>query len=117
MIAVYPDFDVEPVVDQKDRVGRARIAAPARQFRRIGKPGLRAAAESHCKHAVFNRIARRVRMTPLPQADGLIEEAPGIGNHLRAARGIIDAPLFRAVPPGTSLGPIDSVIQASPAPT
>src|SRR3546814_21168076 len=83
MIAVYPDFDVEPVVDQKDRVGRARIAAPARQFRRIGKPGLRAAAESHCKHAVFNRIARRVRMTPLPQADGLIEEAPGIRSEER----------------------------------
>src|SRR3546814_2499453 len=80
---------------------------PARQFRRIGKPGLRAAAESHCKHAVFNRIARRVRMTPLPQADGLIEEAPGIGNHLRAARAIIAAPLFRAVPLGNDIGAIE----------
>src|SRR3546814_4049623 len=102
MIAVYPDFDVEPVVDQKDRVGRARIAAPARQFRRIGKPGLRAAAESHCKHPVLNRIARRVRTTPLPQAPGLIEETPGIHNQLRAARGMISTTLTTARPPGST---------------
>src|SRR3546814_13139763 len=66
-------------------------------------------------HAVFNRIARRVRMTPLPQADGLIEEAPGIGNHLRAARGIIAAPLFRAVPLGNDIGAIERVIKAAQA--
>src|SRR3546814_4564208 len=39
----------------------------------------------------------------------------GIGNHLRAARGIIAAPLFRAVPLGNDIGAIERVIKAAPA--
>src|SRR3546814_3771840 len=52
MIAVYLDFDVEPVVDQKDRVGRARIAAPARQLRRLDRKSKRLNSSPQCAYSM-----------------------------------------------------------------
>ena len=103
MAAVDHQFDVQPVVDQQDRGGRAGLARKADELSRI--------PQGRRQRAVDHRPAGDIRMRSLRQRRRLVQKGLGPRHNPRAARRVIAA-AGRQV--AQSIRAVKRVIQAAP---
>jgi hypothetical protein len=113
MAAIDADLHVQRVVAQQDHRGLRWRALPAHVARRIGKSHNFAGVEVHGKRAVLDRVARGIGMAALRERRDFVEERAAIGDHARAARGVV-APGGR-IHRQDGIGAIQRVVQADPA--
>src|SRR5690606_8256269 len=65
--------------------------------------------------AVGDRVGRGVGVGAALQGNGVVKEAPAVGDDPAAAYGIVGAAAFRAVGFGNGVGAVQRVVEAAPA--
>ena len=106
MGAVKDQLHMQPIVDQKHRLWRLRIAGVARELRRIGQRLV-----IHQQRAFLDVIAAHIGVRRALDREGIIKEHPRAGHNTRAPPPVISAGLRQAA---HRIGAVKRIVQAAP---
>ena len=114
VLGVDLDLDVQPVVDQQDRLGLLLAAAEADQLGRVGEPD-DVVLDRHGETLAVHGVRRGVGVRPGGQREVLVEEGPATGDDLVAAGLVVVVAGGQVAVLRDHVGAVERVVERAPA--